>query len=314
MSLPAVTVVIPTRDRPALLALTLRSVLAQNQADMQVVLVDDGDGSETAALVDACADPRLHLVRNTGPRGASAARNVGVSLARSEWVAFCDDDDLWAPGKLAAQLAAAVDARAAWAYAGDVTVGPDLRVRSGSPPPLPEQVMRDLARHNAVPAGASNVVVRAGVLARAGPFDTRLRTSEDWDMWLRLARIAGPPAVVACPHVAVRVHPGMASRCMAQVLIDIEVIARRHGLPVDRARHHRWAAWTALESGHRRTAVRHYALAAAAGDLRSVGRAVMAIVDPGVAHRRSAPPDDPWVQEAQTWLDVLRHGLGRPPC
>ena len=301
-----VTVVIPTRDRPDLLPLTVRSVLRQRAVDIDVIVVDDGDGPETATLVNGLADSRVQLVRNGESRGTSGARNRGVSLASGEWVAFCDDDDLWAPRKLAVQLSAAVDEGAAWVYAGDVTVDVDLMVLSGSRPPRPDQMLRDLLHHNAVPAGASNVMIRADALARAGPFDTSLRTSEDWDMWLRIARTAGRPACVPYPLVALRVHAGMRSRRAEQVLADIKVIGRRHGIAVDRARHYRWAAWMALEEGRRGAALRHYAGAFAAGDWRSAGRTVVGLLDPRVTQRRRASPDDAWIREAQTWLDALR--------
>ena len=307
MSAPlTASVVIPTRNRPDLLALTLRSVLGQRDVDIEVVVVDDGEGPETVALVNALDDARVRLIRNSGPRGECGARNCGVAAAQREWVAFCDDDDLWAPGKLAAQIAAALDEGTAWVYGGDVAVDLQLRVLSGSPPPSPDEVMRDLGRHNSVPAGASNVVARADALERAGPFDTTLRTSGDWDQWLRLARTAGPPACVPRPLVALRVHPGMVSRRAEWVLRDIEVVARRYGIAVDRARHHRWAAWMALEDGRRGAAVRHYAGAVAAGDWRSVGRAVVGLLDRGIIQRRRVAADDPWAREAQCWLDALR--------
>src|SRR5690349_19085339 len=108
MSAPlAASVVIPTRNRANLLALTLRSVLRQRDVDIEVVVVDDGDGPETAALVNAFEDARVRLIRNSEPRGECGARNCGVAAAQREWVAFCDDDDLWAPDKLSAQLVAA---------------------------------------------------------------------------------------------------------------------------------------------------------------------------------------------------------------
>jgi hypothetical protein len=166
--------------------------------------------------------------------------------------------------------------------------------------------MRELDRHNSVPAGASNVVVKADALARAGPFDTSLRTSADWDQWLRLARTAGRPACVPRPLVALRVHPRMASRRADSLFTDIEVVARRYGIPVDRARHHRWAAWMALEDGHRGVAARHYLGAVAAGDWRSVGRIGVALLDRGIVQRRRIAADDPWTREAQNWLDALR--------
>ena len=302
----AVTVVIPTRDRPDLLAVTLRSVLRQVSVGIDVNVVDDSDGPETAALVDALDDRRVRLIRNSEPRGVSGARNRGVDAARGEWVAFCDDDDLWAPDKLTAQLSAAVEQGAAWVYAGDVTVDENLRLLSGSPPPTPDEVMRDLVRYNAVPAGASNVVVRTDALERVGPFDPGLRTSEDWDLWLRLARIVGRPACVPRPLVAVRTHVRMTSRRAESILADLDVIASRHGIPVDRARHHRWVAWMALQGGRRGRALRHYAQAVAAGDFPSAGRAVIALLNPHVAQRRTLLPDDEWARAARNWLDALR--------
>jgi glycosyltransferase involved in cell wall biosynthesis len=301
----AVTVVIPTRDRADLLALTLRSVLGQRGVDISVVVVDDGDGPETADVVHALRDSRVRLIRNSEPRGESGARNCGVAAAAGQWLAFCDDDDLWAPGKLSAQLSALRETGASWVYAGHVTVDSGLRVLSGGPPLTPDEMLRELIRHNAVPAGASNVVVHADALARVGSFDPGLRTSEDWDMWLRLARTAGRPASVPRPLVALRTHARMMSRRTEQILADIEVVARRHGIPVDRARHHRWAAWMALEGGERTRAVRHYGRAIAVGDWRSAARAMVALVDRGIVQRRRAV-DEPWAREARSWLDDLR--------
>jgi glycosyltransferase involved in cell wall biosynthesis len=306
VSRPAVSVVIPTRNRADLLALTLQSVLAQLAVAIEVIVVDDGGGPETGTLLDSIRDPRVRSIRTDQCRGVSSARNAGVALAGCEWVAFCDDDDLWAPRKLAMQLSAAVEESAAWAYGGEVTVDADLRVQSGGPPPPPDAVVRDLRHHNAVPAGASNVVVHRDALARAGSFDPALQTSEDWDLWLRLARTGGPPACIPRPLVGLRIHRAMASRNLRRVLEDVEVIARRHGIPVDRARHYRWAAWMALEDGDRGQALRHYARAVEAGDWRSAGRAVVAFVDPHVVRRRRLPEIDPWAVEAQQWLDVLR--------
>jgi hypothetical protein len=299
-----VSVVIPTRDRPEFLALTLRTALWQQDVDSEVIVVDDGSESGTAAVVRQLADSRVRLLRNTGPPGVAGARNCGIGAAMGRWIAFLDDDDLWAPRKLTMQLAAATANRAVWVYAGDVSVDEELRVCSGAPPAPPEQVVADLRRHNAVPAGASNVVVGREVLESVGGFDTALRTSEDWDLWLRLAA-TDLPTFVPRPLVALRTHPGMASRAVTQVLADVEVVAARHQIPVDRARHQRWAAWMSLQNGQRRVALRHYAAAVRAGDLASIARAAVALVYPRVT-RRSRSPMDAWGAEAQTWLDALR--------
>lgn len=299
-----VSVVIPTRDRPEFLTLTLRSVLWQEDVETEILVVDDGQGPGTEALLNRLGDARVRLLRNTGPAGVSGARNTGIAAAKGAWIAFLDDDDLWAPAKLASQLAAAKKTDVGWVYAGDVTVDEALQVRVGIPPASPERVVDELRRYNAVPAGASNVAVRRDLLAAVGGFDPQLRTSEDWDLWLRLAA-TGHPACVPHPLVALRTHARMASRDVDRMLADIEAIASRHGIPVDRARHQRWAAWTCLEDGRQGAAVRHYARAAMAGDLASIGRAVVATVYPQVACRPRSLPTDDWAREAQAWLNAL---------
>jgi hypothetical protein len=228
-------------------------------------------------------------------------------------VAFLDDDDLWAPDKLARQLGAARGSGRAWAYAGAVNVDGELRVVEGGPPLPPERIVGLLGRYNPMPVGASNVLVRADALAHAGSFDTRLRRSEDWDMWIRLARL-GAPAWVRHPLVAYRMHADSNAFLDTDwMLEEAAVIARRYRLPVDRAAQYRRAAWTCLRAGRRREALRYYARAVRIGDLKSVARAVVALLrspttdsHPGrrLPHRPD-PTSRRWKAEAQAWLDQL---------
>jgi len=301
--MPEVTVVVPTRDRPHMLAQALRSVLCQVDVDLEVMVVDDSEGASAAPVVARLADPRVRLVRHGGVRGAGAARNTGIAEARGRWIAFLDDDDLWAPTKLSAQLAGARAADAGWVYGGDVTVDASLRVIGGDSPPSPAEVVRDLPRHNAVPAGCSNVAVRRDVLSSVGTFDSTLATSEDWDLWIRLASV-GEPARVSGPLVAIRSHPAMASRSIDRMLADIDTVAARYKLPVDRARHERWAAWMCLERGSRGAALSHYARAILAGDLKSIARAGVAVVRPGLVRRPASVSS--WAREADLWLEPIR--------
>ena len=103
-----VTVVIPTRDRPALLADALTSVGAQERPAARTVVVDDG----SAEPLPTPSGGAVELLRRARPGGVAAARNHGLERVETEWVAFLDDDDLWAPAKLARQLeVAAAEAR-----------------------------------------------------------------------------------------------------------------------------------------------------------------------------------------------------------
>jgi glycosyltransferase involved in cell wall biosynthesis len=312
---PEVSVVIPTRDRSRLLALTLHSVRWQREVDLEVVVVDDGSADDTAQVVAALADPRVRLVRHDRPRGVSAARNRGVAEAGGAWVAFLDDDDLWAPDKLARQLQAAHQTGRTWVYTGGVNVDQRLRVQAGGPPPPPDRIVELLGRYNPVPVGASNVLVHAGTLARAGAFDTQLRRTEDWDMWIRLARL-GPPAWVCHPLSAYRMHPASnaAAADADRMLAEAAVLADRYRMPVDQAAQYRRAAWTCLRAGRRGKALRHYAGAVRAGDVTSAARAVAALLHPAPKGTYLRPPfrgrdakTRHWNTEAQAWLDRLAH-------
>jgi glycosyltransferase involved in cell wall biosynthesis len=282
-------------------------MLWQRNVELIVTVVDDGSPDEGAVstVVKAFCDPRVRLIRHDRPRGVSAARNTGIGATASEWLAFCDDDDVWAPEKLQAQLAAAATASAGWAYGGDVAIDTDLRALHGAPPPAPGQLMVAMSHYNPVPAGSSNVVVRRSALDRVGWFDESLRSVPDWDMWIRLARDGGP-ACAPQPLVGCRVHGPTITRNRQLMLAEVAIVAARYHLPVDRARHFRWAAWNSMLEGRRFEAMTHYARAIGEGDVASIARLTTALLYPGIARRRAAQPLDAWARSAQAWLDVLR--------
>ncbi len=110
-SAPDVSVVIPTRSRPALVTRAVRSVLAQTHAALEVIVVVDGPDPASCDALGAIPDDRLRVLVLPHKQGAPNARNVGARAATAPWTAFLDDDDEWLPGKVAVQLglAAAVD-------------------------------------------------------------------------------------------------------------------------------------------------------------------------------------------------------------
>lgn len=101
---PDVCAVVPTRDRPDLLRRTLRSIARQDYPGvLRTVVVFDNDDPDTSLASD---DPRrpVEVVVNDHSPGLAGARNTGIMAARGEYVAFCDDDDTWFPGKLRSQV------------------------------------------------------------------------------------------------------------------------------------------------------------------------------------------------------------------
>jgi hypothetical protein len=182
-------------------------------------------------------------------------------------VAFCDDDDLWAPDKLAKQVEAARRVPAAgWVYVGSVNVAPGNRVVGGEPPPTPEQVIERLEESNVVPGGSSGVMVRRTLLLDVGGFDPSLQPLADWDLWLRMLRVS-PPACVAEPLVAYRVHTLNMSLDTRRVEADFVVVAGRYPR-ANPAVLHRYLGWWSVRVGRHAGAIRHFLRAAVARDLR----------------------------------------------
>jgi glycosyltransferase involved in cell wall biosynthesis len=301
---PVVSVVIPTRDRRAFLTVALRSVLQQSGVSVEVVVVDDGSTDGTSDLVAGLRDPRVRLFRHASAAGVSAARNHGIAEASGEWIALLDDDDLWAPDKLTRQLEAADRSDRVWAYAGAVEIDAEGRLVGGAPPPAPETLVAGLTRRNLMPAGSSNVVVRAEELTQVGGVDERLRHLADWDLWLRLAAV-GPPACAPDPLVAYRIHRSQATLDTTGMIEEAEILEARHG--ADRASIYRWLAWSHLRRGHRGRALRAYLGAVRAGDAPSLLRAgAVLLPSRAISHRGDAPVEARgWLEPAEGWLRTL---------
>jgi glycosyltransferase involved in cell wall biosynthesis len=306
-----VSVVVPTHNRSGLLRQTLHSVLWQRQVDLEVLVVDDGSTDDTTTVVAALDDPRVRIVRNEVAQGVAAARNRGAQEARGEWITFLDDDDLWAPDKLARQLAAATTTGRAWVYVGEIRIDLHGRIIAATAAPSPERVAALLPHWNLVPGGCSGVMASRAALAAAGPFDTGLRNLADWDLWIRLGR-TGPPARAAGLLVAYRLHGGNASRDVAGVLAEADLLDCRDGVAVDRGSLAQYLGVLQLRSGHRRRALGYFADAARRGKVIPAARAMTWIARDRLPRSPlgALPPrhgrQARWRAEAEAWLALLR--------
>src|SRR4051794_8595591 len=95
---PRFTVVVPSYNRCDLIGETLESILLQHLPAAEVIVIDDGSTDETKAVV-AHFGARV-TYRKIPSSGVQVARNVGIQMARTLWIALCDSDDLWRPDHL----------------------------------------------------------------------------------------------------------------------------------------------------------------------------------------------------------------------
>jgi glycosyltransferase involved in cell wall biosynthesis len=108
---PAVSVVIPSHNRPQMASKAVRSALSQTFQQIEVIVVIDGPDRATVDELKLIADNRLKVIELPQNMGAARARNTGVKTATGIWVAFLDDDDEWLPAKIERQFELAAKSR-----------------------------------------------------------------------------------------------------------------------------------------------------------------------------------------------------------
>ncbi len=104
-----ISVIMPAYNAEKTIRSAVGSVIAQTVQDWELIVIDDGSKDNTASILTELAnsDSRIHFLQNEKNSGASYTRNRAVELAKGEWIAFLDSDDLWKPQKLEKQLALA---------------------------------------------------------------------------------------------------------------------------------------------------------------------------------------------------------------
>lgn len=184
---PLVTAVVTTHNRPRLLPRALDSVAAQSYPNLELVVVDDGSDEDVTPIVENYRNAVVEILylRNKTPRGACAARNMGIKAANGVFVAGLDDDDGWHPWRIE-KLLSAYDDRFSF-----VTSDVLMMYKKGSPVWHKKSIITldDLLYSNHV--GNQGLIQKERLLA-VGGFDESLDAAQDYDLWIRLAEQYGP--------------------------------------------------------------------------------------------------------------------------
>lgn len=205
-----ISVVMPCYNAAPYLQQAIESVLGQSYRDVELLVVDDGsdDGSQDLGAELAEQRPgRVSLLR-TNRKGPYPARNVGLSRAQGEFVAFLDADDYWALDFLHKLHSALVGTDAALAYCGWQNIGATDRTNEPFVPPDYEDGDKvEMLLRAASPWPIHAALVRRTVVDEAGGFDTTLATCMDYDLWLRIGALRH---IVRVPEVLAyyRFHQG----------------------------------------------------------------------------------------------------------
>ena len=193
-----VSVVIPTYNRASQVIRAIDSVLAQTYTDYEIIVVDDGSTDKTRSMLEGQSHRVSYVYQdNAGP---AAARNNGIMRACGKWLAFLDSDDVWVPNKLQRQLSQCIGLNADLCFHDLSFTSPNgeniaswnehvhkqrrsqISLKTGIVPDAYQRMMT--TGHLFL---TTTFLVKRAVFCDAGYFNEGLRTSEDLELYFRIA-------------------------------------------------------------------------------------------------------------------------------
>lgn len=291
---PLVSVVLPTRNRSRLLRRAVESVLGQTHRNLELIVVNDASTDDTAAVLEqlAARDDRIRVLHRERNSGAAAARNAGIALARGEWVAFQDDDDLWLVEKIQRQLETIAGAGpdVGWCLSGYIRIESHRDTWVGS-----EFYVRQLNWRNGIGEGGPEWslistpgwLVRRSVLEQVGAFDENIRSWDDWELGLRLWQATKLTVAPGPLWIQDRIQGAGLTRAERARANDLQIMMRKHG---------------ALWAGNRTVLARHW---------YTIGR-IVSLHDPAPAGRAELLRSlryKPWAPKV--WAAILLSFVNR---
>jgi glycosyltransferase involved in cell wall biosynthesis len=188
---PKVSVIIPTYNRKEEIVPTLKSVLNQNFASFEVIVVNDNEDEKVVLnILNQLSDDRIKYLKNQRRKGANGARNTGLENARGKYVAFLDDDDLWNMDKLEKQIRKfdeSVD-NVGFVYSGfEVISRIDPTFSKKILPSKKGDVFSNMIQRNFV--GSPTPLIKKSVFSKSGYFDENLLSAQDWELWIRMSAV-----------------------------------------------------------------------------------------------------------------------------
>lgn len=244
---PKVSVTMCVYNGAAHIAEAVDSILAQDYADLELIIVDDGSTDATREILAGYTDPRLRWA-GQAHRGIPIARNHALSLARGEYIAVLDADDIAHPARIRYQVAY-LEKHPEVVVLGSAFEQVDLllnRSRTIVNPQTNDEIRRTLVYSN--PICHSSVMIRGSALKKSGPYDEAFRFLQDYDLWSRLAQhgqMANLPDVL----VTRRYHRRSVSNDPSTELLRLSLFVRAGHAAVDRLNfpaYYRIFTWRAL--------------------------------------------------------------------
>ena len=206
-----ISVIIPNYNSGKFLGEAIESVVNQTYKNIEIIVINDGstDNTEEIAKKWQKRDERVRYLKHKENKGPSAARNTGIKNSRGEYIAFLDADDVWLPKKIEIQINKINDLDADLVFSNWYIWEPikNVRVKAFNSNPLgnKEDLLCLFIKKNF--GNPSTALLKKSSLEKIGLFDESLKSSEDYDLWLRF--ILKGMKIVFCiePFIYSRKHP-----------------------------------------------------------------------------------------------------------
>lgn len=212
---PLVSAVITTYKRDSTyLKEALESVLNQTYPSIEVLVVDDNENGSAYAKAarSLCASYKgVIYIKNHKNMGAQFSRNIGILMARGSYIAFLDDDDIWAPQKIEVQMRLFEDPEVGMVFCDGYSFADGDRKHLGTfreASLFDVPISQELELFNDYIGSTSQAIVKRECFANVGLFDTEMPARQDYEMWLRVS--GGGYKIVGSPEKLLyyRRHPG----------------------------------------------------------------------------------------------------------
>ena len=186
-----ISVIIPTYNRAGTILRSVNSVLNQTYEDLELIIIDDGSTDNTKKLIEEIEDDRIRYIYLGANGGASNARNVGVSYALGEWIAFQDSDDAWRPEKLEKQMQlvhehpeySLIYSSFEYHDSKDNSSGFPARPYNGT---MEGDLYSSLLLCNVI--GCPTMLIKKEAFIQSNGFDVNYNSLEDWEFVIRFSK------------------------------------------------------------------------------------------------------------------------------
>lgn len=189
MSQPAITVIMPVFNNAPFLDAAIRSVMEQDFADFELIIINDGSTDGSGSIIHHWNDPRIRLLDNEKNQGLVFTLNRGLDEARGKWIARMDGDDLCLPGRFSAQIEYLAQHPEVDVLATRVQLINEQGVYTGiwsddEKAISPKDILNYLPKNNCI--AHPTIMAKAEVIKRFR-YNQSQSQAEDYDLWLRMA-------------------------------------------------------------------------------------------------------------------------------